>query len=40
LNELEWGVRIPTRGQIERLEHFFEVDAKVLADLAKSSGEI
>ena len=35
LNELEWGVRIPTRCQIERLEHFFEIDSKVLADLAK-----
>jgi len=40
LNELEWGVRIPTPGQIESLETFFEVDAKVLADLAKSSAKI
>ena len=40
LNELEWGVRIPTAGQIENLENFFEVDSKVLADLAKSSGNI
>ena len=37
LNELEWGVRIPTPGQIESLENFFEVDPKMLADLAKSS---
>jgi len=37
LNELEWGVRIPTPGQIESLEIFFEVDPKMLADLAKSS---
>ena len=35
LNELEWGVRIPTPGQIERLENFFEVDSKDLADLTK-----
>jgi transcriptional regulator with XRE-family HTH domain len=40
LNELEWGVRIPTPGQIESLELFFEVDSKVLADLAKLSGNI
>ena len=37
LNELEWGVRIPTPGQIESLENFFEVDPKMLADLANSS---
>ena len=36
LNELEWGVRIPTPGQIELLENFFELDAKTLADLAQS----
>jgi transcriptional regulator with XRE-family HTH domain len=36
LNELEWGVRIPTPGQIERLENFFELDPKTLSDLARS----
>ncbi len=36
LNELERGVRIPTTGQINSLENFFEVDPNVLADLAKS----
>ena len=35
LNELEWGVRIPTPGQIESLGNFFEIESKVLADLAK-----
>ena len=35
LNELEWGVRIPTPGQIQRLENFFEIDSDVLRDLAK-----
>jgi len=40
LNELEWGVRIPTPGQIESLEKFFEVDSKVLAALAKPAGKI
>ena len=35
LNELEWGVRIPTPGQIESLEFFFEVDSEKLAELAK-----
>jgi transcriptional regulator with XRE-family HTH domain len=37
LNELEWGVRIPTPGQIECLEKFFEIDSNVLTDLAKIS---
>ncbi len=37
LNELEWGVRIPTPGQIESLKTFFEIDSKALADLANSS---
>jgi transcriptional regulator with XRE-family HTH domain len=37
LNELEWGVRIPTPGQIETLELFFDIDPKDLADLAKLS---
>jgi transcriptional regulator with XRE-family HTH domain len=37
LNELEWGVRIPTPGQIESLENFFGVDTGQLADLAKAS---
>ena len=40
LNELEWGVRIPTPSQIESLENFFEVDSKALADLANSSEKI
>ena len=40
LNELEWGVRIPTPGQIESLGIFFEVESKVLADLAKLPGKI
>ena len=35
LNELEWGVRIPTPGQIKCLENFFETDSDVLGDLAK-----
>ena len=35
LNELEWGVRIPTPGQIQSLENFFEIDSDVLGDLAK-----
>ena len=35
LNELEWGVRIPTPGQIKSLENFFEIDSEVLGDLAK-----
>jgi transcriptional regulator with XRE-family HTH domain len=40
LNELEWGVRIPTPGQIENLENFFEVDSNVLTDPANSSEKI
>ena len=40
LNELEWGVRIPTPVQIESLENFFDVDSKVLSDLANSSAKI
>jgi len=36
LNELEWGVRLPTPGQINRLEQFFEVDSETLAKSAKS----
>jgi len=40
LNELEWGVRIPTPGQIENLENFFKVDSNVLADPANSSEKI
>ena len=35
LNELEWGVRIPTPGQIKSLANFFEIDSNVLGDLAK-----
>jgi len=34
LNELEWGVRIPTPGQIENLGNFFGIESKVLTDLA------
>ena len=36
LNELEWGVRIPTPGQIKSLEDFFEIDSDVLGDLANT----
>ena len=39
LNELEWGVRIPTQGQIERLENFFEVGQGELAALESSSNK-
>jgi transcriptional regulator with XRE-family HTH domain len=35
LSELERGVRIPTPGQIERLEKYFEVNAGALAELDK-----
>jgi transcriptional regulator with XRE-family HTH domain len=35
LNELEWGVRIPTPGQIESLENYFDIDLDVLGNLAK-----
>ena len=35
LIELERGVRIPTSGQIERLEKFFEVDEGALAALTQ-----
>ena len=34
LNELEWGVRLPTAGQIERFETFFETGSGKLAALA------
>jgi transcriptional regulator with XRE-family HTH domain len=34
LNELERGVRIPTVGQIDKLEKYFEVKAGELAELA------
>ena len=37
LNELEWGVRIPTAGQIERLEKFFGIESGELAALEPSS---
>ena len=33
LNELEWGVRIPTQGQVERLAQYFDVNAQELAAL-------
>ena len=35
LNELEWGVRVPTPGQIKNLEIFFDIDSQKLAELAK-----
>ncbi len=35
LSELERGIRIPTSGQIERLENFFETGSDELAELAK-----
>ena len=34
LSELERGVRIPTAGQIDKLEKYFEVKAGELAELA------
>lgn len=37
LVELERNVRIPTPGQIERLEKFYKVNSGELAELAKSS---
>ena len=36
LVELERGVRVPTRGQTERLENFYKVNSGELADLATS----
>lgn len=36
LSELERGVRLPTSGQIERLETFYGVDSNELASFAKS----
>ena len=36
LVELEYSVRIPTPGQIERLEKFYKVNSGELAKLAKS----
>lgn len=36
LVELEYGVRIPTPGQIERLEKFYKINSGELAELAKS----
>ena len=36
LSELERGVRIPTSGQIERLEGFYGVDSHELSSLAES----
>ena len=35
LSELERGVRIPTSGQITKLEAFFDTESGKLADLAK-----
>lgn len=37
LVEIERGVRIPTAGQIERLENFYETKSGALAVLAKLS---
>jgi transcriptional regulator with XRE-family HTH domain len=34
LSELERGVRIPTAGQIDKLEKYFEINAGELAELA------
>ncbi len=34
LSELERGVRIPTPGQIDKLEKYFEVNGGSLAELA------
>ena len=34
LSELERGVRLPTSGQIARLEHFYGVQSDELASLA------
>jgi transcriptional regulator with XRE-family HTH domain len=36
LVELERGIRIPTSGQIERLENFYKLNSGELAELAKS----
>jgi len=35
LSELERGVRIPTAGQIDKLENFYEAGPDELAELAK-----
>ena len=40
LVELEYGVRIPTPGQIERLEKFYKTNSGELAELAKSIHKI
>ena len=37
LSELERGVRLPTSGQIQRLEDFYELASDELSSLAKSS---
>ena len=39
LSELERGVRIPTAGQIARLENFYETASDELAALAKAFEE-
>ncbi len=36
LVELEYSVRIPTPGQIERLENCYKINSGELAELAKS----
>ena len=35
LSELERGIRIPTPGQIDRLEKYFEVNTGTLAELTR-----
>lgn len=35
LSELERGVRIPTPGQIDRLEKYYELNTGALTELAK-----
>ena len=36
LVELEFSVRLPTPGQIDRLEKFYKINSGELAELAKS----
>jgi len=40
LSELERGVRIPTPGQIDKLEKYFEINAGGLAELAKLEAKL
>jgi transcriptional regulator with XRE-family HTH domain len=39
LVELERSIRIPTPGQIERLEKFYKINSGELAELARSLGK-